>query len=52
MKEYELGSYKPYYKFASYPVTVTCDFELISTTGDFEFVYINFFLSIRLLALI
>lgn len=31
---YELGSYKPYYKFASYPVTVTCDFELVSTTGD------------------
>lgn len=31
---YELGSYKPYYKFASYPITVTCDFELISTTGD------------------
>lgn len=31
---YELGQYKPYYKFASYPITVTCDFELISTTGD------------------
>lgn len=31
---YELGSYSPYYKFASYPITVTCDFELVSTTGD------------------
>ena len=31
---YELGTYKPYYKFASYPITVTCDFELVSTTGD------------------
>jgi hypothetical protein len=31
---YELGSYKPYYKFASYPITVTCDFEMIATTGD------------------
>jgi hypothetical protein len=31
---YELGAYRPYYKFASYPITVTTDFELISTTGD------------------
>lgn len=31
---FELGAYKPYYKFASYPIAVTCDFELISTSGD------------------
>lgn len=31
---YELGAYKPYYKFASYPIAVTSDFELIATTGD------------------
>ena len=31
---YELGSYQPYYKFASYPIAVTSDFELIATTGD------------------
>lgn len=31
---YELGAYKPYYKFASYPIAVTSDFELIATSGD------------------
>lgn len=31
---YELGAYKPYYKFASYPISVTSDFELIATSGD------------------
>lgn len=31
---YELGAYKPYYKFASYPIAVTSDFEMIATSGD------------------
>ena len=31
---FELGSYTPYYKFASYPIAITSDFELIATTGD------------------
>ena len=31
---HELGAYKPYYKFASYPIAVTSDFEMIATSGD------------------
>ena len=31
---FELGNYRPYYKFATYPISVTCDFEVISISGD------------------
>lgn len=31
---FELGSFRPYYKFASFPITVTCDFEVVSISGD------------------
>lgn len=31
---FELGSFRPYYKFAQYPISVTCDFEVISISGD------------------
>jgi hypothetical protein len=31
---YELGSYRPYYKFATYPIAITCDFEVVSLSGD------------------
>ena len=31
---FELGSFRPYYKYASFPITVTCDFEVVSISGD------------------
>jgi hypothetical protein len=31
---FELGSFRPYTKYATFPVTTTCDFEVISTSGD------------------
>lgn len=31
---FELGAFRPYYKFATYPISVTCDFEVISISGD------------------
>lgn len=31
---FELGSFRPYYKFAQYPISVTCDFEVVSISGD------------------
>jgi hypothetical protein len=31
---FELGSFRPYYKFATYPISVTCDFEVVSISGD------------------
>jgi hypothetical protein len=31
---YELGSFRPYYKYARFPITVTCDFEVMSISGD------------------
>lgn len=31
---FELGSFRPYYKYARFPVTVTCDFEVMSISGD------------------
>lgn len=31
---YELGSFRPYYKFATYPIAITCDFEVVSISGD------------------
>jgi hypothetical protein len=30
----ELGRKAPYYRFANFPVEVTCEFEVISTSGD------------------
>lgn len=31
---FQLGSFLPYVKYANFPVAVTCDFEVISTSGD------------------
>jgi len=31
---FELGSFRPYTKYATFPVTTTCDFEVIATSGD------------------
>lgn len=31
---FELGSFRPYYKFATYPIAITCDFEVVSISGD------------------
>jgi hypothetical protein len=31
---FELGSFAPYTKYATFPVTTTCDIEVISITGD------------------
>lgn len=31
---FELGRFLPYVKYANFPVSVTCDFEVISTSGD------------------
>ena len=31
---FELGSFRPYYKYARFPITVTCDFEVMSISGD------------------
>ena len=31
---FELGAYRPYYKFATYPIAITCDFEVVSISGD------------------
>jgi hypothetical protein len=31
---YELGSFRPYYKYARYPIGITCDFEVMSISGD------------------
>ncbi len=31
---FELGSFAPYTKYATFPVTTTCDIEVISTEGD------------------
>ena len=30
----ELGRFGPYHRFATFPVEVTCDFEVIATSGD------------------
>ena len=32
---FELGSYRPYTKFTQFPIQVTCDFEVISLSGDY-----------------
>lgn len=31
---FQLGDFRPYTKYATFPVTTTCDFEVISTSGD------------------
>ena len=31
---YELGYYQPYVKYANFPVTTTCDFEVVARYGD------------------
>jgi len=31
---YELGSYRPYVRYANFPVTITSDFEVIALSGD------------------
>jgi hypothetical protein len=31
---FELGKFLPYVKYANFPIAVTCDFEVISTSGD------------------
>jgi hypothetical protein len=31
---YELGRYRPYNKFTTYPVAITCEFQVLSTKGD------------------
>ena len=31
---FELGAFRPYYKFTSFPVQTTCDFEVIALSGD------------------
>jgi hypothetical protein len=31
---FELGAFRPYTKYATFPVTTTCDFEVVSTSGD------------------
>ena len=31
---FELGSFAPYTKYATFPVTTTCDIEVVSTSGD------------------
>lgn len=31
---FELGSFAPYTKYATFPVTTTCDIEVVSTEGD------------------
>lgn len=31
---FELGKFLPYVKYANFPISVTCDFEVISTSGD------------------
>lgn len=31
---FELGSYRPYSKFVTVPLQTTCDFEVLSTSGD------------------
>jgi len=31
---FELGRFLPYVKYANFPVSITCDFEVISTSGD------------------
>jgi hypothetical protein len=35
----ELGRKAPYYRFASFPVEVTCEFEVIAISGDFVNAY-------------
>lgn len=30
----ELGTYAPYHRFVTFPVEVTCEFEVVSTSGD------------------
>jgi hypothetical protein len=35
----ELGRKTPYYRFANFPVEVTCEFEVLSTSGDFVSAY-------------
>jgi hypothetical protein len=31
---YELGRYRPYNKFTTYPVAITCEFQVLATAGD------------------
>lgn len=31
---YELGRYRPYNKFTTYPVAITCEFQVLATKGD------------------
>ena len=33
---FELGTFRPYVKFTSFPVTTSCEFEVISTKGDYK----------------
>lgn len=33
---FELGSFRPYTKFTSFPVAVTCDFEVVALSGDYK----------------
>ncbi len=37
----ELGSKEPYYRSATFPVEVTCEFEVIAVSGDFINAYAN-----------
>lgn len=37
----ELGSKQPYYRSATFPVEVTCEFEVIAVSGDFVNAYAN-----------
>ena len=32
----ELGRFGPYHRFASFPLEVTCEFEVIATSGDLQ----------------
>ena len=32
----ELGRFGPYHRFASFPIEVTCEFEVIATSGDLQ----------------